>query len=598
MVKKIVSLAVLILLCAGALFFIPGILSAGQPAAPEKIGESSLTFEEIAITAKETNAAWTPAKAHYITLSGDRIGYAANGATLSEDGRILTITAGGTYVLRGELHDGQIVVNVRRGNVHLVMDGARIAYADGSPLMILSGDVRLSCEAGTENSFTDGTRYPETEPGTDKPYHAATIWASDDLVLCGSGSLQVTGNTRDAIFCRDRLVISDLSLSVQAAEDGVIGREALLLRHAQIRAVCGRDGLKATAWEEGLGYLYILDSRLDITAGMDGISSADRMLVASGDISVVSGGGSAGKGNDAESQKGLKAAVELVVADGTLRVDAYEDALHSDGRLCVTGGAFALYCGDDGLRAEHISVLGGTVQVFACRTGLRARYIDIEDGWLAVDASGSGLYAGEKKVRPGEPVLILPKTDKETDVETPPPYLHVRGGIVYVTALGNAARVTDGEMTVDGGLTVLCGPWQKKKDPVSAATFSVRGGTLVALGQAGYTPRLPASGAPPLIELRFSSPCTESEWLSIADGEGRALLSIRTVTPYYHAAIYSSELEIGQRYRIYRGGTPRDIGGFPVVDTSGILPEGARSIGFVLLDSEYAALDARPFVYP
>lgn len=599
MVKKIVSLAVLVSLCAAALVFVPGILSAGQSAAPAPQGESTLLPAEIAVSAAETNAAWTASKARYITLADDHIVYRSNGAALSEDGRVLTITAGGTYVLRGELHDGQIVVNVRRGKVHLVMDGAHVTYTEGSPLMVVSGDVRLSCEAGTENGLSDGTRYPDTEPGSDRPYHAATLWAADDLTLCGTGRLTVTGNTRDAIFCKDRLIISDVALSVRAAEDGVIGREALILQSADIEAESGRDGLKASAWELGLGYLCIRDSNICLTAGMDGISSADRMLISSGTLSLVCGGGASGKGNSAESQKGLKAAVELVVEGGDIRVDAYEDALHSGGRLCIAAGAaLELYCGDDGLQAEHITMSGGTVQVFVCRTGLRARYIDMADGWLAVDATGSGLYAGEKKAKPGDPVLILPKTDEAEDTETPPPYLHITGGIVYVTAVGSAARVCDGEMTVSGGMTVLCGPWQRKKDPVEAATFSVRGGTLVALGQAEYTPRLPASDGAPLIELRFATSRMENEWLTLADDTGHALFSVCTVTPYYRAAIYSSDLTVGRRYRLYRGGTPQEIDGFPVVDESGALPRGARAIGFLSLDSRHAMLDARPFVSP
>lgn len=53
----------------------------------------------------------------------------------------MTITAAGTYVVSGELTDGELVVNVTdQDKVQVVLDGATIRHSDGGTFAIDAGD--------------------------------------------------------------------------------------------------------------------------------------------------------------------------------------------------------------------------------------------------------------------------------------------------------------------------------------------------------------------------------------------------------------------------------------------------------------------------
>lgn len=129
-----------------------------------------------------------------ITLNGKTAKSDGNGAKVRDDS--IYISKKGTYVLHGTLDDGQIIVELKENeNVQLVLDNADITCSFGSAIQVISvKNLYLTLADGSKNSVSDGTVYKEDTSG-DNPN--AAVFSQEDLIINGSGCLDITGNYRD-----------------------------------------------------------------------------------------------------------------------------------------------------------------------------------------------------------------------------------------------------------------------------------------------------------------------------------------------------------------------------------------------------------------
>lgn len=551
--KKIISAIVAVALVAAAVILLPGGLSSlagGNSVAPSPLvaANSTLTEAETAISASDIDPTWLAATATYVTLAEGGMTVQGVGASLSDDGRVLTIRQKGTYVFSGEMADGQIVVDVAEGRVHLVLAGASLGCLTSSPLYVRSAScVRLIAEEGTENCLRDGAAYMGQDALRQEP--DAVIFSADDLVLCGNGILTIEGNYRDAIHAKDCLILADLTLHVQAKEDGIVARDALLVRAVNLTATCGKDGIKTNNPTEGLGYLYVESGSFSLTVGQDALEAAGRMLLAGGSYRLLCGGGYAGTLGPV-SCKGIKATAELVITDGDFEIDALDDTLHTDGRMAITGGNFTLYSGDDAILADTLHVGGGCVTVRTCMEGLVAEAIEITDGKLTVTAQENGLRARIRRQQKEDGFNLYPETATETPSDAT---LIISGGSLVVKADGDAVHVR-GSMRVEGGLTLLSGPLVKGGDPVDCdGGLTVLGGTLVALGRASYQPALTTASSASIVEATFATPQAADEPLTLRQ-EQEALVTVLPPRTYYKMVVFSAALREGAFCTLRVGG--------------------------------------------
>lgn len=134
-------------------------------------GESSsgeTTFEEIAAqfdesaldldySKRDLDASYDAASATTIALSGTSATVSGSGASVSDDGATVIVSAAGTYVVTGELTDGQLVVEAGDDDkVQLVLSGATINNADGPAIYVKNADkCFVTLADGTQNTLTD-----------------------------------------------------------------------------------------------------------------------------------------------------------------------------------------------------------------------------------------------------------------------------------------------------------------------------------------------------------------------------------------------------------------------------------------------------------
>lgn len=251
---------------------------------------STVDLTEGKYSEEKLDASWDEKSAVKITLNGDSV--TADDKNVEVDGRKVTITGAGTYVLSGTLSDGQIVVDSDdKDSVRLVLNGAEITCSNSSAIWVKDGETIITLADGTENTLTDGAEYT-TDSEDDEP--KAAVYAKDDLTFNGSGSLTVNGNYKNGIQCKDALKFVSGTYTITAANNGLVGKDSVSVKDGTYTITSGGDGIKSTNTDEtDQGYVIIDGGTFTITAEGDGIQAETLLRVNEGDFTITTGGGSA-----------------------------------------------------------------------------------------------------------------------------------------------------------------------------------------------------------------------------------------------------------------------------------------------------------------
>ena len=160
------------------------------------------------------------------------------------------------------------------------------------------------------------------------------------------------------------------------------------------------------------------------------------------------GDGNTDKGD--HSTKGIKAANEIIINNGTVNIKAYDDAIHANndttlengasplGNVTVNGGNITAYSNDDGLHADGIlSISAGTVSVTNAYEGLEGTQVSISGGYVSVNSKDDGINA----------------------TTTTGTAIAISGGTVYIYCTGDGidsnSRTADVGIVFTGGKTVV-----------------------------------------------------------------------------------------------------------------------------------------------
>ncbi|MEU5291610.1 carbohydrate-binding domain-containing protein [Streptomyces umbrinus] len=217
----------------------------------------------------------------------------------------------------------------------------------------------------------------------------------------------------------------------------------------------------------------------DVEANAALHSAADLTVTGDGKLTVR------GNGND-----GIASTDGLVIASGTIVVDAVDDGIRGKDYLIVEGGSVTVTAGGDGLKADnsedkdsgYVAVGDGTVKVTAKGDGVDAATdLVATGGTLTVesgggsgtqpsdDASTKGLKAGVINVLEGGTVAV----NASDDAVHSDGAVHVNGAKV-TAASGDDGVHAEGDLTVDKGTLKVT----SAVEGVEGADISVNGGTV------------------------------------------------------------------------------------------------------------------------
>lgn len=339
-------------------------------ASAQTVGEVTVLDVSDLFTDRDKEIGYEEADCELITMEGDTA--VSDSAGVDIAGGTVTITAEGTYLLRGTLAGSIVIDTDDSAKVQLILDGADIACEGSAALYVVQADkVFVTTAAGSENSLVSTGEFVQTD---DNNVDGA-IFAKDDLTLNGAGSLTVSCETGHGIVCKNDLRITSGTYEITAASHGIQAKDSMRILSGTIAITAGEDGIHSGNDEdETVGYTYIGGGELTITAGDDGIHADTELVVAGGTVTVT------------ESYEGLEGNV-IEIAGGTIDLTASDDGLNaaggSDGSgqmggfggdlfdedescsLIVSGGSLTVNAGGDGLDSNGgLYVYGGELVVY------------------------------------------------------------------------------------------------------------------------------------------------------------------------------------------------------------------------------------------
>ena len=154
-------------------------------------------------------------------------------------------------------------------------------------------------------------------------------------------------------------------------DDGIRGKDYVLIKEGNILLNSGGDGLKADNDQEPeKGFVFI----------------------GSGAIEITSGGGSDIYIEESESAKGIKAAVNTIIENGIFIINSADDAIHSDCNLVMNGGSYDISSGDDGLHADaNLLIDGGTLDLTESYEDIESMVITLNSGTVHISSDDDGI---------------------------------------------------------------------------------------------------------------------------------------------------------------------------------------------------------------
>lgn len=343
---------------------------------------------EGAFSAGDLDWGYDPAAATAIALTGS--GAEIQGRGASVDGSTVTISAGGTYVISGSLADGMIVVDVLdTDKVRLVLDGTSIGNSSGAAIYV-------ACADKVFITLADGTASSLSTTGVDGTGIDGAIFSRDDLTINGTGTLEVSCTAGHGVVGKDDLTIVAATIDVSASGHAIQANDSVGIAEAVLSLSAGADGIHAANDEDvEEGWVYIANGTISISAADDGIDASSDVQIDGGAVTISA------DDDGVHANRGLVQNGGAVIVEKS--VEAYEGAT-----ITVTGGTADLAASDDGLNATSSS--SGSMIGWGMEYDSSVRIL-IAGGTIRMDAHGDGIDSNGDFTMTGGEVYISGPTD-------------------------------------------------------------------------------------------------------------------------------------------------------------------------------------------
>lgn len=478
-------------------------------------------------------------------------------------GSTLKITSGGTYNLTGSL-TGNIYIDVGSENeVTLILNNVTISSSNTSAIYVESAkNTYIVAKENTKNYLSDSTKYTNQIDGEPD----ACVFSKDDLIIKGTGYIEINGNYMDGIVSKDDLKIENASLKVVASDDAIRGKDSVIISNSTLTISAESDGIKATNdTENNKGIITITDSKLNITSKTDGIQSEKELVISGSEIEIKTASGSSvtsqssswgNFGNesnknseDTSSAKGIKSTKSISISDSKITVDSTDDSIHSNGTIEIKSGTYNLSSGDDGIHADtSITIESGTINVTKSYEAIESDTITINNGNINVVASDDGINSSggvDSSSQGGRP--------GQNNFTTGTGKLTINGGTIIVNAAGDGIDI-NGSIYMTGGVVTVYGPVSSGNGALDYdSTFKITGGEVIAGGSIGMAQTPSESSSINSVSISFTSTIQSSKTVYIKDSNGNNIFTYKSTKEFQNIVIASNKLVKQSKYSIYIG---------------------------------------------
>ncbi len=313
----------------------------------------------------------------------------AKSVTVS-DGKTIEITEEGVYVISGTAKDCTIKVNADSSSkIQLVLDGVTITNSSTPAIYVVSADKCFVTTTDSENTLTvTGTFTADGETNTD-----AVIFSKDDLVLNGSGTLNIT-STDNGISGKDDIKITGGAYNITSTADAIEANDSIRICGGTFNITSSKDGLHSENDEDDTqGYIFISSGSFTINALGDAIQATTAVQIDGGTFNLTASEGIEG--------------TYVQINDGSVYISASDDGINGSQKsrsystpvIEINGGEITIVMGQGDTDAVDVNgnviVSGGTIDI---------------TGQSSFDYDGTAQYNGGTIIINGSQVNAIPQS--------------------------------------------------------------------------------------------------------------------------------------------------------------------------------------------
>lgn len=465
--------------------------------------------------------------------------FANDGVSVAVNGADVTVTSKNTtkeivYLLSGTATKGSFKI-YSEYKFNITMKGLSLTNSTGPAINIQSGKkATINVLSSTTNTLVDGANY-----ATSSEDQKGTFFSEGQMSFMGTGTLNVTGNSKHAIVSDDYIAISGTNITVKSAvKDGIHANDYFSMDSGTLNVTASGDGVVA---EEG--YITISGGSVTVNSVDDGITAAydgtdasitPYVLIKGGTVKVTTSGD---KGNAIKSAsytsigtteavtlavsgkgaKGIKTNGDFTLSAGTVKITvsgaayyvtadadiAASAGINCDKNLAIKGGNLSITntgAGGKGISVDGMAAIsGGTTNISA--TGSTYTYsssmtseakgfksdgsFTITNGELNIAATDDGIKS-ETSVTVSNGTINITKSREGIEAPT----VTFDGGVTNVTATNDGINVTKGTVSggtesndgsnlyINNGIIIVAG-----SDAIdSNGNITIKGGTTIICG--------------------------------------------------------------------------------------------------------------------
>lgn len=276
-----------------------------------------------------------------ISLQPGNIEITGKGA--AEGGNTVIIKQGGHYLIEGTLENGQIYIDSDDDKtVLLELNGVDISNLSEAAIYAEKAEsITILLAAGTENKVRSGA-VPDKEDGGagEAQGDGAAIYAEDDLLLTGEGSLLADGRLNNGIQSKSDLQIEGGNIEVTAVNNGIKGKDSVTIHGGNLRIEAEDRGVQAKYEMNITGGNLMIRAKEGLEANQILIEGGTMDIAAEDDGINANGGAAKQKKNP--SGDVVETMPNLTIRGGVLHIDAEGDGLDSNGNLLIEGGEIVI----------------------------------------------------------------------------------------------------------------------------------------------------------------------------------------------------------------------------------------------------------------